>query len=93
MDGATLTNIADRSDIGYSTAHNHLTTLCGNSWLVKHDGEYDIGLKFLSVGECTRRRTPHYGVARRYSHELTERTNLEVEFLSRSTAGSSRSWT
>lgn len=81
LDDATLTDVVEKLDIGYSTAHNHLATLCANDWLVEHDGEYDIGLKFLSFGEYARRRTPHYDVARRHMHKLTERTNLEVEFL------------
>lgn len=80
-DGATLTEIAEELDIGYSTAHNHLATLCTNEWLVKNDGEYNLGLKFLSFGESARRRTPLYDIARRHMHELTEQTNLEVEFL------------
>ena len=81
LDGTSLTEIADELDIGYSTAHNHLKTLCANNWLVKQNGEYDISLKFLSFGEYARRRTSHYDIARRHMYELTERTNLEVEFL------------
>lgn len=80
-DGATLTEVVDDLDIGYSTAHNHLATLCANNWLVKQDDEYNVSLKFLSFGEYARRRTPHYDVARQHMHELSERTNLEVEFL------------
>lgn len=81
LDGATLTDIADNLDIGYSTAHNHLATLCAKNWLIKQNGEYDIGLKFLSFGEYARHRTPHYDIARRHMYELNKRTNLEVEFL------------
>lgn len=81
LSGASLTEIADELGIGYSTAHNHLATLCVNNWLVKQDGEYDISLKFLSFGEYARRRTPHYDIARRHMYELADRTNLEVEFL------------
>lgn len=81
QEGATLTEIADELDIGYSTAHNHLATLCEEEWIVESNSEYQIGLKFLHYGTYARRRTPLFDVARRHVNELAEKTNFEVEFL------------
>jgi DNA-binding IclR family transcriptional regulator len=79
--GARLTDIAEALDIGYSTAHNHLATLEEAEWLVREDGEYTIALCFLHYGRLARRRTPFFQVVRRYMDELSQQTNLEVEFL------------
>ncbi|QFU84544.1 IclR family transcriptional regulator [Natronorubrum aibiense] len=77
----TLTEIADGVDIAYSTAHNHLATLCEEGWLVEQDGVYEIGLKFLHLGRSAYYRTPLFNIARRHVSELAEQINLEVEFL------------
>ena len=79
--GARLTDIAEALDIGYSTAHNHLATLEAEELLVREDGEYTLALCFLSYGRQARRQTPFFQIVRRYMHEISQQTNLEVEFL------------
>jgi DNA-binding IclR family transcriptional regulator len=81
QDGARLTDVAEALDIGYSTAHNHLATLEDGEWLVREDGEYTLALCFLNYGRLARRRTPFFQIVRRYMDELSQQTNLEVEFL------------
>lgn len=80
-DGARLTDIADDLDIGHSTAHNHLATLSEQEWLVRRDGEYAVGMRFLHFGRSARRRTPYFDTVRRHVNELASQTNLEVEYL------------
>lgn len=80
-DGARLTEVASALDIGHSTAHNHLATLLDGEWLVREDGEYHLGVKFLHFGRLVRRRTPHFATVRRHITELANETNLEVEYL------------
>lgn len=79
--GVRLTDVAEALDIGYSTAHNHLATLETAGWLVREDGEYTLALCFLEYGRVARRRTPFFQAVRRHTHELSQQTNLEVEFL------------
>lgn len=76
-----LTDIATGLDIGHSTAHNHLSTLLEEGWLVREDGEYRLGLKFLQFGQSARRSIPFFQIVRRHTNELAKQTNLEAEFL------------
>ena len=80
-DGARLTDVASALDIGHSTAHNHLATLLDEEWLVREDGVYRLGAKFLHFGRLVRRRSPHFAIVRRHMAELASQTNLEVEYL------------
>ena len=78
---ARLTDVATDLDIGYSTAHNHLATLEEGEWLVRTDGVYSLGLKFLGFGRAARRNVPFFGIVRRLTSELSKQMNFEVEFL------------
>lgn len=79
--GARLTDVAKGLDIGHSTAHNHLATLEEQGWLVEADNGYEISYRFLHYGRSTRHNTPFFRTIRRHANELSERTDLEVEFL------------
>ena len=79
--GARLTDVAKELGIGHSTAHNHLATLEERGWLVEEDDVYDISHRFLHYGRSKRRSTPFFRTVRRHANELSERTDLEVEFL------------
>jgi DNA-binding IclR family transcriptional regulator len=80
-EGTRLTDVAAELDIGHSTAHNHLATLVEEGWVVRENGEYRIGMKFLQFGRSARRSVPHFQVVRRHTNDLAKRTKLEVEFL------------
>lgn len=79
--GARLTDIAEELDIGYSTAHNHLATLHSEEWLLKENDVYRLPYRFLNYGRSTRRNTPFFQIVRRHANQLSEETNMEVEFL------------
>ncbi|WP_135304781.1 IclR family transcriptional regulator [Haloarcula amylovorans] len=51
LDGAKVTEIAEKLDISKSTAHNHLATLEQFEYVVKEGEEYNLGLRFLDHGE------------------------------------------
>ncbi|WP_411966123.1 IclR family transcriptional regulator [Haloferax sp. YSMS24] len=78
---ARLTDVAEEFDIGHSTALNHLMTLEHEGLLVKRDGEYTLGMKFLKHGVSATQSIPHIEVVRRNVLELAERLELETEFL------------
>ncbi|MFB6131639.1 MAG: IclR family transcriptional regulator [Salinigranum sp.] len=53
MDGAGVTEIADRTGLAKSTVHGHLSTLHRREYVVKDGNTYRIGLKFLDYGMQT----------------------------------------
>jgi DNA-binding IclR family transcriptional regulator len=46
LDGAGVSEIADRVQVGKSAVHNHLNTLAQREYVVKEGDEYHIGLAF-----------------------------------------------
>ena len=83
LDGAGITEVANRLDLPKSTVHNHVSTLLGNEYVVKEGSTYRVGLRFLEFGEYIRNRMPMYDVARpeveRLADETGELANLLVE--------------
>jgi len=56
LDGAGVTELADRLDVAKSTVHAHLTTLRDRGFAVKRAGEYELGLRFFEYGQYARSR-------------------------------------
>lgn len=83
LDGAGVTELANALDIAKSTVFDHLETLEANEFVVKSDGEYRVGLRFLDIGGLARSRMALYDIARPEVNELAARTgelaNLVVE--------------
>ncbi|WP_251341319.1 IclR family transcriptional regulator [Haloplanus halophilus] len=83
LDGAGVTEVATELDIPKSTVHNHLSTLHNARYIIKKDGKYYVGLRFLEFGEHTRNRKRIYEAARPEIENLAEKTgelaNLAVE--------------
>ncbi|MFB6150646.1 MAG: IclR family transcriptional regulator [Haloarculaceae archaeon] len=83
LDGAGVSEVADRVDVGKSAVHNHLTTLAKEGYLVKEGDEYDVGLGFLGLGEYARRKTDIYREANdevdTLAAETGELANLLIE--------------
>jgi DNA-binding IclR family transcriptional regulator len=83
LDGAGVTEVADRLDLPKSTVHNHVSTLLKNEYVVKEGSTYRVGLQFLEFGEYIRNRMPIYEAARPEVEQLAEETgelaNLLVE--------------
>jgi IclR family acetate operon transcriptional repressor len=75
LDGARVTELADRLDIPKSTVHNHLRTLLEEEYVVKDEdtNEYRIGLRHLKFGEHARSQTL-YQIAKPEIRELAENT-------------------
>lgn len=78
---ATLTEVADRMGIARSTAHDYLTTLLKRKYLVKNDGEYQLGLKLVRLGTNARETVPLSSVITTYLERLAEETGETVWFL------------
>jgi len=54
LDGAGVTELADRLDITKSTVHGHLTSMREHGFAVKHGTEYYLGLGFFDYGQYVR---------------------------------------
>ncbi|EJN57733.1 transcriptional regulator, IclR family [Halogranum rubrum] len=78
-----VTELSNRLDIGKSAVHNHLTTLQSHGYVLKTDGEYRLGLKFLEIGGHIRKSMELYEVAepevKSLAAETGELANLLVE--------------
>lgn len=83
MDGARLTELADRLGLPNSTVHNHLSTLMERDYVVKDGDVYRVSLRFLDLGEYARDRRKVYELAKPEIEELAAETgevaNLLVE--------------
>ncbi|WP_121740876.1 IclR family transcriptional regulator [Natronorubrum halophilum] len=81
LDGAGVSEIAERVDIGKSAVHNHLMTLANHEYVDKDGDEYHIGLSFLGLGAYARNRTPIYDAAQSQADELADETGELVNLL------------
>lgn len=83
LNGAGVTEIAERLDIPVSTTHNHLSTLRQKGYVSKSDSEYYVGLKFVYLGDHAKNRLDIFSVGEQYIEQLAEKTgevaNLMVE--------------
>lgn len=78
---ATLTEIAAERELAKSTVHRHLTTLERRGYVVRENDQFRLSLRFLDVGEFTRRRRTAYRLAEATVAELAERTEERVQFV------------
>jgi len=83
LQGAGVSELAERIDKPTSTIHDHLRTLESEEYLVKKDGDYYVGTRFLGVGEQARSRYKVYPIASEELDKLAEQTgehtNLMIE--------------
>lgn len=83
LDGAGVSEVAERVDIGKSAVHNHLNTLAEKEYLSKQEDRYHIGLSFLGLGEYARNRMEIYNASRHEVDKLADETgelaNLLIE--------------
>lgn len=81
LNGAGVTELADHVGLPKSTVHNHLSTLYEAKFLTKNGTEYQLGLRFLDLGESARlRRTESDRIKRKVS-ALAEQTEERVQFI------------
>ncbi|ESP86999.1 IclR family transcriptional regulator [Candidatus Halobonum tyrrellensis] len=83
LDGAGVSEVAERLDRPTSTVHDYLRTLEAEEYLVKEGGEYHVGTRFLQLGEQARARTKPFRIARPEVDDLADQTgehaNLMIE--------------
>jgi len=81
LEGAGITEIANQLDLAKSTVHGHIVTLEQNEYVLKRDGVYYIGTKFLDHGMHAAHRRDVYHAAKSSLEEVAEETG-ECAWLS-----------
>lgn len=83
LESATLTEVATQMELAKSTAHIHLATLERAGYVLKEDGEYRLGFKFLEHGGHVRKQLRLYNAAKSEVEKLADKTgeaaNLGIE--------------
>jgi len=74
LDGAGVTELGQELDISKGTVHNHLATLEDHEYVVNEGGTYRLGLRFLELGEYTRRESRLLEIAKPKVDQLAEET-------------------
>lgn len=82
-DGAGVTEIAGQVGKAKSTVHDHLTTLRATGYVIKEDGEYNLSLRFLKLGEYVRTRKQLYTLVEEEVQDVAEETGLRARFTAR----------
>lgn len=80
-DGARVTEVAEELSIAPSTAHKYLATLHNERFVVKEGDEYQVGMRFLTVGGYAKHRKPGYEVASKKVRSLAEQTGERAQFV------------
>lgn len=79
--GAGVTAVADQLGVAKSTAHAHLQTLQDNRYVVKRDGDYHVGLRFLELGRAARQPWDEYTFIEEKVEELAAESQMRAQFL------------
>ncbi|GAA0269077.1 IclR family transcriptional regulator [Halobacterium noricense] len=80
-EGAPLSALAGELDYAKSTVHRHLRTLEDLGYVVKRDGNYHVGLRFLELGVTARNSYRGYNLVREKVEEIAEETGERAQFF------------
>ncbi|MGM0605780.1 MAG: IclR family transcriptional regulator [Halobacteriota archaeon] len=80
-EGAGVTELAEHLQLPKSTVFNHLKTLEHNEYVTKDGDTYDVGLRFLYLGEYARNRRRLAKVGAPEIDKLADRTNEMANLL------------
>jgi DNA-binding IclR family transcriptional regulator len=80
-EGTGVSALASRLDLSKSTVHSHLQTLQNLGYVVKEDGEYRLGLRFLGLGDRARQRHNLYHVAKPEADSLVEAVGERAQVM------------
>ena len=69
---ARLSDIAAHLDLAESTTHRHLQTLSELRYVSRDGDRYQLGLRFVRLGQSARRRDPAYEMVEPYVETLAE---------------------
>jgi len=73
--GATVSQLADWTDLSPGTVHTHLSTLQEAGLIVRDEPEYTLGPQFLVLGETVRNHSKLYQASRQQVNKLAEKND------------------
>jgi DNA-binding IclR family transcriptional regulator len=76
-----VSEIAEALPSSKSTVHNHLQTLRRENYVIKTDGQYGLGYRFLDFAGAIRQRDPMFGSVQEKVRELAEETGEITQFV------------
>ena len=79
--GARVSELAEDLDLAKSTIHRYLVTLREKEYVVKEGDEYNLGLRFMHLGQSARKRKAAYDLAQSKVEELADETEERVVFI------------
>lgn len=80
-EGAGVTELADELDMAKSSIHRYLVSLIENGYVVKENGQYYLGLRFLNLSTVARDRKAVNRITRPHVQELAEITGERAQFI------------
>lgn len=81
QDGARISDITNRFGYSPGTVHGYVSTLESNGYLVKENGEYRIGLRFLEKGGYAATNTAGFRTVTPRIRRLAEQTGERADFI------------
>lgn len=81
LEGARISELAEKTGYAKSTIHAHLTTLREHNYVVKEGDIYDIGLLIHRMGEYAGTRQTIYREAEEVVQNLSAETGERAQFL------------
>ena len=72
--GATVTEVAESLNISPGGAYNHLATLRNEGYVIKNQGQYKLGMKFLNKGRHVIDNNIVYRAGKEVTENLAEET-------------------
>jgi len=80
-DGITLDELIEEIDMAKTTVYRHLHSLREAEYVVKHQNQHFLSMKFLKYPEHCKRREPGYRFAAEKVEELADETGEAVQFF------------
>lgn len=80
MDGARVSQIAERMDSPKSTVHGHLATLRAKQFVIKQGDIYHLGPELVRLGNYVRTRREEYVLAGEFTQRLFEEVGFRSTF-------------
>lgn len=81
LEGAGVSELATALELPKSTIHGYLSTLSELGYLVREGERYEIGTRFLRLGEYSRTRRPAYEMVASKVTALAEQTDERSQFV------------
>lgn len=76
-----VTELAETLDVSKSTVHNHLSTMAKRGYVVKSEGSFRLGLRFLSFPDVLQKSNRIYQTAKDEVDDLVERIGERSQVL------------